>query len=263
MNKAYVCVYRHFPQKVKDIDATRCTAAADVFIEEFLNSYPNEESYYDWGDDPSFYSAECTLGSVEHAAWGVCRPDVRKALAAGAIVVFFCAKPMLSTSDTIKHHFIGVGTVREVIKDRRLIWSEDQYEAYRRHYNILARYEGAEPEQFETFHPYHANWLHRIDSPYVLFEVSRSCFNLTSPLHVSTSQAGAVDVWRSDECSRVGDIEQILFRDFGIQRRLRTLSKAYAYRHLNLTPCLKEAGKTSAKLYDELMPLVFQKGEDR
>src|SRR2546426_11349514 len=41
---------------------------------------------YDMGDDPSFY---CSKKYRMPLTWGICRPDVRNAIQAGDIVVFF------------------------------------------------------------------------------------------------------------------------------------------------------------------------------
>lgn len=79
--RAYVCVYRHPIPRPIDRRRTEKTAAADQFLRRYLDLYDRADHFYDWGDDPSFYSAIETLGEVRRATWGVCRRDVRSWLA--------------------------------------------------------------------------------------------------------------------------------------------------------------------------------------
>src|SRR6266446_6512709 len=92
MTKVYVCVYRHYFPTKAEVAATRLIAAKDPKLARFIDEYTNGTSYFDWGDDPSFYSAIHMQGRPEYAGWGVCRPNVRQTLEAGSVVIFFCAK---------------------------------------------------------------------------------------------------------------------------------------------------------------------------
>lgn len=255
MTRAYVCVYRHFFPPPRAIADTRLAAARDPALLSFVDQYVAGTSYFDWGDDPSFFSAQQIQGSFAYAGWGVCRPNVRAALAPGDLVVFFCAKRQAPRTTETDYYFIGVGTVGEVIQDRRLIWTRAKYKAYRRHYNVLAKYKSVGgPAQLETFHPYHEDWEKRLKRPYVLFDADASRFNLGSPLHVGTSVNGGREVWRTGR--RVARLEKLLFEDFGIKRRLRTSPTGTAHVHLNLTRRLVAASRTVEELRASLMPLV-------
>ena len=255
---AYVCVYRHFFPPKSAITATRVAAAydRDRDLMRFIDDYEAGNSYFDWGDDPSFFSAQRTQGSAEHAAWGVCRPNLRAVLKNGDVVVFFCAKRIARESRATDYFFIGVGTVSAVILDRREIWAKSKYRRYRDHYNILARYSRNGPAQHETFHPYHENWKHRLASPYVLFSPAKSRFNLRNPLHVATSHNGAREVWRSAKSAKVSQLERVLFVGLRIARRLRTSRRWNAHPHINLTRRLAAASLSAAALRSVLTKLV-------
>ncbi|WP_334188367.1 hypothetical protein [Noviherbaspirillum sp.] len=255
MDRAYVCVYRNYTPKEKEVVDTLAGGIHDPHLASFINDYVTGSTYYDWGDDPSFYSARCFQGCAEHAGWGVCRPDVRKKLGANHVVIFFCARREKTGRDT-RYFFIGAGTVKKVIQDRREIWTNPTYVSYRQHYNVLARFDQTGPVQHETFYPFHENWRHRMASPYVLFDEHRSRFNLTNPIHVSTSYNNATDVWHSKQSQRVAQIEKLLFKDFSLTRRLRTSPTGNAHRHINLTANLARLGRAPASLLDELVPLV-------
>jgi hypothetical protein len=59
-------------------------------LREFLDEY--EDSYFDWGDDPSLFCALRCLGDVKKASWDVYRADARVALAERDVVVYFCGR---------------------------------------------------------------------------------------------------------------------------------------------------------------------------
>jgi len=256
VNSAYVCVYRHFFPSTRDIVATQTAAVTDPKLLRFLALYPGASSFYDWGDDPSFYSALCTQGDPAFAGWGVCRPDVRQAVVPGDLVVFFCAKRQAPRARTTDYYFIGVGTVQHSIQNRSHLWSKPQFRFYRSHYNVLARPTPGGLVQHETFHPYHDNWMHRASRPYVIFDPNLSKFNLSSPILVSTSTNGATDIWNTNRSRRVNTIEHTLFRQFGITRRLRTSPTGNAHRHLNLTKHLRKVGTSPSQLRVALIPLI-------
>ena len=194
-----VSVYRSPKPKPRDFRATQHYAQNDPALRLFLTQYSRGDRFLDWGDDPSFFAAQHFLGSVNRASWGVCRPDVRACLDPGDFVVFFCAKPTEAEPSRVHYFFVGVATVRETI-DRQSIWQEPQYFAYQRFYNVLAKYSGGVPEQYEQFHPYHKNWSNRL-SPYILFDPSSdlTSLNIRNPLWVATSTGEIPETWRSSE----------------------------------------------------------------
>ncbi len=225
---AYLCTYRRVEPNLRSRRRTEADAAQDPFLRAFLKDY--DESYYDWGDDPSFFSARSFLGDVNRASWGVCRRDVRLKLQKDDIVVFFCGR---QASHEWRYYFVGFGTVGASIR-REELWTDPSYEPYRRFYNVLARFDGKHLVQSETFHPYHENWADRAQAPYVIFDVARSSFNITSPHHVATWNGGALpEEWTSD--LRSNEIERLLFTEREIfHRRLRTSPTGYGHPKLNL-----------------------------
>ena len=184
--------------------------------------YNDQNCYYDWGDDPSFFAASEFFGDVQHATWGVCRPDVRGYLKkAGDYVVFFCAK---SASGPVREYFyIGVGTVSFGL-NREDIWSNARYARYRDFFNILARPSlvTGELEPYEIVSPFHDDWKKRCEEPYWVFDPEWSQFNLVDPLHVATytGTEGPVETWRSSQDQQVKRLETLLFPP-SAPRRLR------------------------------------------
>lgn len=256
---AYVCVYRHFqpsPKAIRDT-LTIAVTAPDPLLSGFVHAYTEGTSYFDWGDDPSFFSAQHFHGSSAYAAWGVCRPNVRSKLKQGDVVIFFCARRRPQVKPTTDYFYIGVGTVGEVIPNRKEIWSKSKYKLYRSHYNVLAKYSRHGLEQHEVFHPTHENWMHRLASPYIVFSPTESRFNLRNPLHVGTSLQGKREIWHSRSDRRVARLEEILFKSLGIKRRLRTSPTGSAHPHINLTRKLLEHSSSPAKLRESLWTLVL------
>ena len=257
MPQAYVCVYRHFFPSRKNILLTREVAATDPDLDSFLNSYEDGTNYYDWGDDPSLFSAIGTHGTPSAAGWGVCRPNVRALLVPDDLVVFFCAKRLTHDTKEYKYYFMGYGTAKEIISDRREIWKKAKYKLYRKHHNILAKFKNNEAVRHETFYPHHNDWENRLKSPYIIFDPERSKFNITKPLHVATSNGGKFEIWRSDQSKRVKRLELILFENRGIARRLRTSDNRSAHPHINVTK--PRAGHSTIgviSLRDKLAKLV-------
>jgi hypothetical protein len=74
--KAYACVYRHKRASAAEMRHTRLAATQDPLLRKFLDAYPGQTSYLDWGDDAAFFSAKHRLGDIRAASWGVCRRDV-------------------------------------------------------------------------------------------------------------------------------------------------------------------------------------------
>jgi hypothetical protein len=226
--KAYLCTYCHKSPKPRDRVETCTAAKEDPLLRKFLKEY--DGSYYDWGDDPSFFAAQHLLGDVRRASWGVCRPDVRKVLKKSDVVVFFCGRK--EQGRVWRYYFVGFGIVRELVKPRTALWT-DAYASDHRFYNVLACLEVGRLVQWEIFQPDHDDWQRRADAPYVIFDGALSFFNLTSPHCVATWDGGPIpEEWRSDDRSKA--IEQLLFVEREIDRRLRTSAKRRPHPKLNL-----------------------------
>jgi hypothetical protein len=210
-------------------------AEHDPLLRAFLDGY--YESYYDWGDDPSFFAAQQLLGDVRKASWGVCRPDVRETLVEGDLLVFFCG----SQDEHWRYYFVGFGTVGKLV-ERADLWTNPRYASYRKFYNVLARPDGGDLIQCETFHDFHGDWQRRAEAPYVIFEAANSAFNLGSPHLVAIWDKATKppETWAGDARSR--EIERLLFVERGIDdRRLRTSAFGYGHTKLNLLA----AGRTA------------------
>jgi len=224
---AYVCVYRQIIPSPKELKKTELSATQNSVLRRFIDEYNG--SFYDWGDDPSFFSAKHWLSDVNGATWGVCRRDVRSVLNKGDVVVFFCGS-QIRDKGSWHYYLIGFGTVREIVKRRELLWKSPVYARFRKFYNLLVDSKG---NQGETFRPFHENWEDRAKAPYVIFDSKQSVFNLDSPHPVATWDGeGKQEAWKTDRRTR--EIERLLFDERGIRRRLRTSATGFAHPKLNL-----------------------------
>ena len=238
----YVCVYLQ-PIIEKEWEQTWDEASDDKPLKKFLKRYERrfkkgKGRFYDWGDDPSFFAAEEFLGDVRKASWGVCRHDVRKKLGKGDMIIFFCAQEWNHEPKLWKYYYIGLGTVGEVLHDRKMIWTKKRYEGYRQFYNLLR---DVDCNHDETIYPHHDNWEERAAAPYIIFESScRTHFNLTNPLLVATYQDGdgawkdeILEVWKTDN-ETVKRIYALTPKRAG-GKKLHTSTTGYAHRHMNLS----------------------------
>jgi hypothetical protein len=248
---AYLCTYRRKTPSPRELRQTKAAAERDPLLRTFLEGYDN--TYYDWGDDPSFFAAEHLLGNVRRASWGVCRRDVRNTLGEGDLVVFFCG----CQDERVWHYyFVGFGTVGELV-ERAALWTDPAHASYRKFYNVLARFDGKGLVQSETFHDYHDDWERRAEAPYVLFDAAHSAFNLSSPHHVATWDGGIVpETWAADARSR--ELERLLFVERGIDRRLRTARTGFGHTKLNLMRAARTTrpGRSLSELTRALRQLV-------
>jgi hypothetical protein len=130
---AYAYVYKQRAPSKGALKRTHAAALQNPLLTTFLEDYTH--SYYDWGDDPSFFASRHILGDVRMATWGVCRRDVRAAIREGDFVVFFCGR---KDERIWRYYFVGVGTVKTLV-DRHVIWSDSAYSPYRTFFNVLAR----------------------------------------------------------------------------------------------------------------------------
>jgi hypothetical protein len=124
---------------------------------------------------------------------------------------------------------------------------------------VLAYSDGRELKQKEYFHPYHDDWdKGRAAAPYIIFDPDHSEFNVHSPHHVATWNVGHAlpEVWNPDRRSR--KLEQLLFEERRISRRLRTSAGRYAHVKLNLTHKgkLPRPGRSLSDLCAELRKIV-------
>jgi hypothetical protein len=230
--KAYICVYRHPVPSRKDLLSAKVAGASNPAIRRFLDVYNDQNCYYDWGDDPSFFAASYMLGDVRRASWGVCRPDVRNYLNDGDYVVFFCAKE--AGKPIWDYYYIGVGTVCHRLT-RHIIWSDDQYALYRTFFNLLVRSSDSVLEHHEPFGD-HEDWENRRNAPYWLFALDESRFNIVNPLHVATYTGtnGPFETWHSSRDQQVARLEAILFPKSASARRLRTTNTQRSHPQINL-----------------------------
>jgi hypothetical protein len=208
---------------------TRAAAKHDRLLHDFLENY--DASYYDWGDDPSFFAAHHLLGDVRKASWGVCRRDVRNVVRTGDLIVFFCGR---QDGRAWRYYFVGIGIVGTLVK-RAVLWTARAHAPYRKFYNVLARLDGGRLVQSESFHPYHDDWRRRAGAPYVLFDAVQSSFNLRDPHQVATwdgNGAAIPETWAADAHTK--EIERLLFIEREIDRRLRTAPSGYGHAKLNL-----------------------------
>jgi hypothetical protein len=161
-------VYRHSTPSRSAWAKTEAASSSKPLLRSFLESYEVPRTFLDWGDDPSFFAATELLGDPRRATWGVCRSDVRGALAPDDFVVFVCARQSKREWD---YYFIGIATVGEPLT-REAIWTDDRHAIYREFLNILARPgRNDELEQYESVHPFHDDdWRDRCRSPYWLFD---------------------------------------------------------------------------------------------
>lgn len=238
---AYACVYRRYRPAPRERAQTESVAISNPILGRFLQQY--DRSYLDWGDDPGFFAAEQIIGDVRRASWGVCRADVRRTLTEGSFVVFFVGIPL---ADRWEYHWVGLGTVKRLVRDRRDIWTDPNLDAYRDFLNLLVSPNG---DHREYFRPEHDDWqTKRILSPYVVFEDTLSRFDLKNPLHVSTyrPERGVPDKWRSRDAI-VKRLESLLFRN-RTDRRLRTSGLGYGHAKLRLPGTDDELSKLRSEL---------------
>jgi hypothetical protein len=254
--RVYVCVYRQYiPERRSLRECVERAAEADPQLQGLYDRLMAGDSVYDWGDDPSFFSAEYIQGSAENAAWGVCRPNVRQKIRANDVVVFFCAR-RAQIADPIHYLFTGYGTAAKRVDDRRDLWRQPELEPFREHLNVLARPDAfGRLENVERFLPQHDNWKDRAKSPYILFDPKRSRFNMTNPTLVASAERGTkVETWY--ETPQAQEIRTALFEDLNVSRTLRTSAKGTSHPHINLTKKLADAGITVDQLVEKLFPLV-------
>ena len=264
----YVCVYRQPIPKSRDNNRANKSASGDDALKDYLRRYKNRfrrnkrniGHFYDWGDDPAFFAAEHFLDNVHGATWGVCRPDVRRRLSdRGDVVVFFCVQQQ-KDEVTWKYYYIGLGTVGEVICDRRRLWRKREYVKYTKFYNLLLDSEGRHNEMIS----YHSDWKKISMSPYVIFDkdTDKTHFNVINPLHVATYVEGT-EPWKGEILERWRLSNELVKRIYDLvprrrgKKKLRTSGTGFAHRHINVRDSLKrqERGLSNEQLDEKLVEL--------
>lgn len=251
---AYVWVYRRplSRPELKYRKQTRTVSRRNAALREFLREYRRKDRYYDWGDDPSFFSAERFLGDVRRASLAVCRPPQRKLLDRGDLVIFFCAQERHNGG--WRYYYIGFGTVAVKITDRTEIWTNEQYQDYRRFFNLLIDKNG---QHREVFYPWHDEKL--IQSPYLIFDSDPALtdFNLVNPLHVAsyTPNKGNHETWRSSTLAK--QLQYLLFDERGNRRTLRSSASGSAHVAINLMRAFGKrlTGRSLSELREALSEL--------
>ncbi|MEP7134794.1 MAG: hypothetical protein ABI904_07650 [Chloroflexota bacterium] len=235
--KAYICVYRHTIPIKTDIARTAKNAEKkQPLIHKFLEEYQKPKCFYDWGDDPAFFSAKEFLGDFRFATWGVCRRDVRNQLGEGDLVIYFCGQQSFNNRKHWDYYFIGFGTVAEMIS-RDQLWQDKSYAVYRKFFNVLAKLRDNKLIQHEYFGNGHDDWKKRLSAPYIIFNQDKQFtdFNLVNPLFVATRlEDSPFEHWHSNNNKLVKRLEESLFIKLGVERRLRTKSEQHAHRHIPL-----------------------------
>jgi hypothetical protein len=235
MPTLYVCVYRRHVPSPAEWRAVVEEAKAIPILEEFVSEYWRPDRFFDWGDDPGFFSAIRHFGDAQHASWGVCRRDVRSAVRIGDAVAFFVARPVVRerrdgihvAEGPVDYFYVGCGTVGR-LASRDELWSDPSLATYCSFFNVLARPSpSGELVNVEVF-PRHEDWMRRAEAPLVLFDIDRSAFSPLAPHAVGRFEPsiGVPETWRADEMSR--RLEALLFGD-GRPRRLRTSHIGYGH----------------------------------
>ncbi len=260
--KAFICVYRHPVPSNADMVKTQKTAEKQPLLRKFLDDYSQPNCFYDWGDDPAFFSAKELLGDFRFATWGVCRRDVRNQLTKSDLVIYFCGRQRYNNLKIWDYYFIGFGTVSEAIS-RCLLWQDSRYYIYRDFFNVLAKFDGPALTQHEFFGKGHKDWCKRSSAPYIIFDQNEqnTDFNLTNPLHVATRLSDSpFEQWNSGKNELAKQIEESLFRNFNVERRLRTRNEQLAHRHISLHTYIDEHKRSESiqNLRSDLSKIAFR-----
>ena len=216
----------------RQFEKTSRGAVNNVALHHFLDSYHNDDCFYDWGDDPSFFAAQHFLGDVRTASWGVCRPDVRRKVQPGDLIIFFCVQQR--DGGQRRYYYIGFGTVGELVLPRIHVWRKERFRPYREFFNVLI---DTEDEQSEYFYDKHSDYRKRSEAPYVIFNSGDRLthFNVVNPLLVATykSDARPPEQWRT-HVATASELHDLLFDQLGITRGLRTSPRGNAHPKINI-----------------------------
>jgi hypothetical protein len=199
MGNVFICVYRHLEPNKKKIREIKEASFKTPLLNTFLETYHNDNNFYDWGDDPSFFAAKNYLGDEKFATWGVCRANVRRQLKQDDIVIFICGKEYNKCWD---YYFIGYCTVSNKENDRLEIWKNEKYKDCRTFYNILIDKNG---NHLEPFGGDHSDYDERIKAGYIFFEPDPKLTNLnfSSPVQIASCdpRLSPLETWHSQNAS--------------------------------------------------------------
>jgi hypothetical protein len=239
--KAFVCVYRHPSISERDLGIVRRNAENIPELRSFLDNYFQHQSFYDWGDDPSFFQASQRLGDPRRASWGVCRPKVRRQLGAGDVVIFICSCEGLEAGSW-DYYYVGFGTVR-ISLQREQIFQDDQYAEYRSFFNMISRWENGHKVQYEVFEGDHNNFEGRCQAGYILFQLDKTDFNLVNPLPIARYDGRqTAENWHTTD-PLVAKLYSALFLDGEVKRYLHTSRIGFSHADFPLHRHFEKAGR--------------------
>ena len=66
--KGFICVYLHPKPNSQALIETKLVANNNGNLKQYLSEYGNPDCFYDWGDDPGFFSATKIFGRPEFAS---------------------------------------------------------------------------------------------------------------------------------------------------------------------------------------------------
>jgi hypothetical protein len=164
------------------------------------------------------------------------RRDVREQRRPHDFVIWFCAREDQKVRGCWQYFFIGYATVKHVLS-RRQLWSDPQFSAHTKFYNVLAKPVGGRLVQHEVFYERHDDWDNRATAGYIIFDPSplATAINVVNPRLVAEKATGArFERWLSRSDPRVNEIENAIFKQLGLQRRLRTANPQQPHRHIAL-----------------------------
>ncbi len=119
---------------------------------------------YDAGDDPAFFAANYNKGAV---TWGVCRPDVRRAITLRDWVAFFSAERDRRDAALTRYKFVAALSVERRVS-QVAIFGSPANRLFRNYLNLLIRPKESGWEHYEPgLNPsnWHDDWLWRISDP--------------------------------------------------------------------------------------------------
>jgi hypothetical protein len=216
----------------------------------------SSEFPYDSGDDPAFFSARHHNGPI---TWGVCRPDVRRAIRPGDWMVFFSLK-WDEEARLTRYRFSAALCVQEKLTHTDLFGSPAPG-PYSEYLNLLIRPRGSGWEHYEpSLHPrlWHTDWLWRIcrdrrlgahksevvnagerhhpgqplpfppAQNYVVFATKSALIARNPPLVATHRRGDSAEIWENDRGARA--IRAAVFG--GSLRALRIDNPQRAHRHI-------------------------------
>ena len=209
---------------------------------------------YDLGDDPAFFSASECNGPV---TWGVCRPDVRGAIAPGDWIAFFSASHPSQETAVTHYRFVAALCVERKIRQVD-IFVDSSHCLFRDYLNLLVRPNGAGWEHYEPGlapSKWHRDWLWRlcerrglrkkqvirlgddhhsgdelprsVAENYIIFSTGKSVIASKPPLVAVYRKGDTGETWEPDR--RAQHIREHLFGTSS--RGLRTTNPQQPHRH--------------------------------